>query len=109
MCRLSPIDALAQELLNAYPRAGACSLHAVSAALFDAFHGHPAPEFHALLMRLEGHKRSAKWLDQNGRFIPRLDRYLTSGTHLQEMAAPSAVKAKVPISERWRPTEEPTS
>lgn len=80
------IDVLADRLLKAYPKQGFCNLHFAAAALSEAFNGNPAPEFDALLARLEGHKRSAKWAEQGGKFIPRLDRYLTSGTHLQVMA-----------------------
>jgi uncharacterized protein YdaU (DUF1376 family) len=79
--RETPIDEQAQKLLSAYPPQGACSIHAVTAALGDVLRGKPAGEFEALLERLESHKRSARWHEQAGRFIPRLDRYLSGGTH----------------------------
>ena len=44
--------------------------------------------------RLEGHKRSAKWADKGGKFIPRLDNYLKTGTHRQVM--PSVEEALKP-------------
>jgi hypothetical protein len=85
-------DEQASQLMRAYPPQGAASIHAVTAALRDVLRGQPAGSFDALLERLEGHKRSAKWQEQGGRFIPRLDRYLTSGTHNQIMPSAEAVE-----------------
>lgn len=83
----SDVDVLAQQLLDAYPKQGACSIHAATAALREVLRGKPSSEFFALLERLEGHKRSARWADEGGKYIPRLDRYLIKGTHLQVMAS----------------------
>jgi hypothetical protein len=70
-----------------YPAQGAASIHAVTAALRDVLHDQPAGSFEALLDRLEAHKRSGRWQEQGGRFIPRLDNYLKNGTHRQVMVS----------------------
>jgi hypothetical protein len=103
---LLPIDTLAQQLLNAYPKQGWCSLHAAAAALADVLHNQPPTAFAALLDRLDAHKRSAKWTEQAGRFIPRLDRYLRDGTHLQDMPSADAVAAASSPGARWRPDDD---
>lgn len=87
----SALDAMTQRLLAAYPSQGVCSIHEASSALEFVLHGKPASEFAALLERLETHKRSARWLEQGGKFIPRLDNYLRKGTHAQTMAEAGGV------------------
>lgn len=87
----SALEAMVQRLLAAYPAQGTCSIHEAQTALADVLHGKPESEFDALLERLDGHKRSARWLEQGGKFIPRLDNYLRKGTHAQTMAEAGAV------------------
>jgi hypothetical protein len=76
------------EFLDEYPPQGACSVDAVGRALYGVVGG-DRQAFDALLGRLRGHKRSARWTQENGRYIPRADNYLRNGTHSQAMPEPS--------------------
>ena len=82
-----PLDVAFQQFVAAYPGQGRCASHLAMTAFVDVLHGgailDPQREFTALLERLEGHKRSHQWRVKE--MIPRLDRYLREGLHLQEL------------------------
>jgi hypothetical protein len=83
----APMDVWARELVNLYPSQGRCSWHLVEPQLFSVLTDNrmvtPEAAWEALKTRLEGHKRSHQWRVKE--MIPRLDRYLRDGMHLQEL------------------------
>jgi hypothetical protein len=82
-----PMDVWARELVNAYPAQGRCGWNLVERPLFDVLMADggipPVVAWHALLGRLEAQKRSYQWLVKQ--MIPRLDKWLREGLHLQEL------------------------
>jgi hypothetical protein len=93
-------DAWVNEFLVAYPPAGACAIHLVHAEL-QVVVGADRGKFDGLLMRLKSHIASARWGQDGGRYIPRADKYLRNGTHLQEMPPATAPKAVAPTYNEW--------
>lgn len=83
----APMDLWTRELINLYPAQGRCGWNVVERPLYEALTADPqltvAAAWEALKGRLEGHKRSHQWRMKG--MIPRLDRYLREGTHLQEL------------------------
>ena len=82
------VDEWARELVNLYPPAGRCTAALAEGPLFKALtEDSPGQSlweaWASLLERLEGHKRSHRWRVKE--MIPRLDRYLRDGGHLQEL------------------------
>jgi hypothetical protein len=81
------MDVWARELVDLYPPARRCSPLVVERPLFEVLTADPniAPEtaWEALKARLEVNKRSHEWRIKG--MAPRLDRYLISGAHLQEL------------------------
>jgi hypothetical protein len=91
------MDVAARELVNLYPAEGRCSWKLVEPALFKALTedspGMTFPDgWDALKARLEAQKCSHRWRVKN--MIPRLDRWLHDGTHLQVLSI------EAPASER---------
>jgi len=82
-----PMDVWARELVNLYPAQGRCGWNLVERPLYDALTADasipPRAAWHALLGRLDGHKRSHQWRVKG--MIPRLDKWLRDGMHLQEL------------------------
>lgn len=81
-----PMDVWARELVNLYPSQGTCAAQLVEPPLFKALTEDspgltPVAAWEALKQRLESHKRSHQWRVKG--MIPRLDRYLRDGAHLQ--------------------------
>lgn len=80
------MDVWARELINLYPPQARCAWNLIERPLFDAL-THDGDDvvaaWTALRERLERHKRSHQWRVK--RMIPRLDRYLREGLHLQEL------------------------
>jgi hypothetical protein len=91
---LPAMDVLARELVNLYPAQGRCAWHMVERPLFTALMADPdVPADTAWLLligRLELQKRSHQWRVKG--MIPRLDKWLREGLHLQELpeSAPAA-------------------
>lgn len=81
------MDAVARELVNLYPASGRCGWNMVERPLFTVLTAdpdvQPAAAWDALKARLEQQKRSEQWLTK--RMVPRLDRWLRDGLHLQEL------------------------
>jgi uncharacterized protein YdaU (DUF1376 family) len=86
----APFDIWAREFVDLYPRQGRCNALQLERELYSVLTADPAvpagQAWAALKARLATHVSSARWADQGGRFIPRADKYLREGTHLQEMA-----------------------
>lgn len=84
---LPAMDVWARELVNLYPSQGRCGWNIVERPLLDVLMADPdvppTDAWEALKARLEVNKRSYQWLVKG--MIPRLDRYLRDGTHLQEL------------------------
>lgn len=82
-----PLDELARELVNLYPAKGRIGWNRVERPLYAVLTADPEmpamEAWRALVTRLEGHKRSHQWVMKQ--MIPRLDRYLLDGLHLQEL------------------------
>jgi hypothetical protein len=93
-------DVWLQEFLTAYPKQGQCAGYLVQSAFFDVV-GTDRAKFDGLMGRLARHKGSARWLQEDGRYIPRADKYLSAGTHLQEMPPPRADKAASSRLPEW--------
>ena len=85
------------EFLKAYPGQGQCASHLLGTAFF-AVVGTDRTKFDALIARLEQHKRSAQW--QAGK-IPRADRYLREGLHMQTL--PEVLPSGAPVASPRRP------
>ena len=85
---MPPMDQWARDLINLYPAQGRCGWNLVERPLFKAL-TEDSPgltledAWEALQRRLERHKRSHQWRVKG--MVPRLDRYLRDGTHLQEL------------------------
>lgn len=80
------MDSWARELVELYPAQARCGWNLVERPLFDvlAADGLPAPAaWRGLVARLEAQKRSYQWRVK--RMIPRLDKWLREGMHLQEL------------------------
>jgi len=93
-------DVWVREFIAAYPKAGQCATHLLERAFFDVV-GTDRGKFDALMARLAAHKQSARWTEQNGKYIPRADRYLRDGTHLQEMPAVLAATGTDARTPQW--------
>ena len=81
-----PMDLWARDLVTLYPAQGRCTWNLVERPLFDALSSddrEPVAAWEALKARLEGHKRSHQWRMKG--MIPRLDKWLREGLHLQEL------------------------
>lgn len=82
-----PLDVAFQEFVAAYPGQGRCANYHAQTAFVEVLSADPnvphVMAFQALLARLDGHKRSHQWRVKT--MIPRLDRYLREGLHLQEL------------------------
>lgn len=81
-------DVAARELLALYPAQGRCGWNLVERPLFKALTEDspgmaPQAAWEALKARLERQQRSHQW--RMKQMIPRLDRWLSSGAHLQEL------------------------
>ena len=74
-------DVWVRAFIEAYPGQGKCASHLLETAFF-AIVGTDRLKFDSLLARLEAHKRSAQWVSGK---IPRADRYLREGLHLQTL------------------------
>lgn len=81
-----PLPRLLLEFTARYPAQGRCANHLSETAFFEVVgmdaRG-PAVAYAELCQRLEGHIRSHQWRVK--KMIPRLDNYLRSGLHLQEL------------------------
>lgn len=84
-----PMDAWFQQLVARYPSHRRNSSLMAQQSFIDILTRdptvHPAQAFSALMMRLDGQIRSHEWRVKG--MAPRLDRYLSSGAHLQELDA----------------------
>lgn len=83
-----PMGVWVRELVDLYPAQARCGWNLVDRPLFEALHNSPdgpVAAWEALKARLEVNKRSHQWRVKG--MIPRLDRYLRDGTHLQELPA----------------------
>lgn len=80
-----PLDVWARELVNLMDPQGRCKWNLVERPLWDAL-GHLDDDTFAawakLKDRLEQHKRSHRWRTGH---VPRLDRWLSDGSYLQEL------------------------
>lgn len=85
------MDAAARELVNLYPAKGRCAWNLIEHPLYQVLTSDsavdPAVAWDALKGRLEQQKRSDQW--QTKGMVPRLDRWLREGFHLQELPAAS--------------------
>jgi hypothetical protein len=94
-----PMDVWARELVELYPAQGRCGWNLIERSLFavlteDRSQG-VREAWEALKARLEQQQRSRQWLDGK---IPRLDRWLRDGLHLQLL--PEVVTAR-PARDAW--------
>lgn len=98
------MDAAARELVNLFPAKGRCGWHLVERPLYAVLTADPtvSPEaaWEALKARLDGQKRSEQWLTKG--MVPRLDRYLRDGLHLQELAPPASAVTSEPAADTAR-------
>lgn len=81
-----PIDRWLVDFTDRYPPQSRCANHLTQTAFVDLIVGDkrgPTVAYAELCERLDGHKRSHQWRVKN--MIPRLDRYLREGLHLQEL------------------------
>lgn len=81
-----PMDLWTRELVNLYPAQARCAFNYVERPLFAALTESslpPGDAWEALKARLEQHKRSHQWRIKG--MIPRLDKWLREGYHLQEL------------------------
>ncbi len=103
-----PMDQWARELVGLYPPAGRCGWNLVEQPLYSALTLDQSVDvtdaWAALKTRLDAAKRSHQWLVK--RMIPRLDRWLRDGLHLQELPAdvPSSKPAKPDPWANFKPT-----
>jgi hypothetical protein len=83
------MDEWARRLVELYPAQGRVGWNLVESLLFTVLTADPAvppaEAWAALQARLEAHTRSHQWRIK--RMIPRLDRWLRDGAHLQELPA----------------------
>lgn len=79
------MDAAARDLVNRYPATGRCGWNLIERPLFAVLTAdasvEPAAAWAALTARLEQQKRSEQWAVK--KMVPRLDRWLRDGLHLQ--------------------------
>jgi hypothetical protein len=79
------MDAAARDLVNRYPATGRCGWNLIERPLFAVLTAdagvQPAAAWEALTARLEQQKRSEQWAVK--KMVPRLDRWLRDGLHLQ--------------------------
>lgn len=97
----APMDVWARELVDLYPAQGRCGWNLVERPLYQALTdggGDVRAAWAAMKARLESQKRSAQW--RAGK-IPRLDRWLSAGLHLQELPEADAQAASKPATARW--------
>ena len=89
------MDVWARELVNLYPAQGRCGWNLVErplcAVLLES--GDAREAWEDLKSRLERHKRSHQWRVKG--MIPRLDKWLREGLHLQELPD------EAPVAERF--------
>lgn len=81
-----PLDRWLAEFTERYPAQARCANHLTERAFFDLISSDlrgATVAYAELCQRLDGHKRSHQWRVKN--MIPRLDRYLREGLHLQEL------------------------
>lgn len=82
-----PMDLWARELVELYDVRGRCAWNLVEYPLFAVLTADPGVSpwaaWEALKSRLDGHKRSHQWRVKG--MVPRLDRWLSTGAHLQEL------------------------
>lgn len=89
----APMDEWARELVNLYDARGRCAWNLVERPLYDALTADAGVShwqaWESLKARLEQHKRSHQWRVKG--MVPRLDRWLREGTHLQELSESASI------------------